>query len=57
MRPTEAGIRCEPPEGASTVTAAVRDDLSEIWIATPSAEGSTIYATAAVFEPPAAETP
>lgn len=47
----------ELPEGASTVTAAVRDDLSEIWIAAPSSEGSTIYATTAVFVPPPAETP
>ncbi|MGH1343852.1 MAG: hypothetical protein ACRBN8_20005 [Nannocystales bacterium] len=48
----------ELPEGATTMTAAVRDDLSELWIATASGEGSTIYATSAVPElPPAAQTP
>ncbi len=40
------------PEGAAKVTAAIRDDLSEIWIAAANGEATTIYATAAVLPPP-----
>lgn len=48
----------ELPEGATSVTAAIGDDLSEVWIASTSGETTTIHATAAVPPPPdIAETP
>lgn len=48
----------ELPDGATAVTAAIRDDLSEMWVAAPSGEATTIYATAVSPLPPAAaETP